>query len=1121
MEDDEEQCEVVLSVQDTTTAVPTTYTLRAMSNWPLRDVLEKLNVGRDAADPEYEVLLHLCRDSWQPLKPEWNSLTLSFLGFEERSLLLVRRKGDTTDAATTSAVVTAVTAAAADDGAALSSPPPPPPPPPAAKRAATGPTVWSTAADADNWDKRSATGFCGLSNQGATCYMNSLLQSLFMTPEFRRAVYEWDFEEKLALMLARRHREQGSSSSSSEQQQQQQQEQTDEEFRRAREEASIPLQLQRLFARMQLGTRRAEKTKKLTKSFGWTGSEAFTQHDAQELCRVLFDSLEQAMAGTHQAQLINELFQGKMTDFCLCTECGKLSARQDVYLDIPLVIKPFGETTAVHSVQEALQRFVQPEILEGANAYFCERCQKRVTAKKGLTFLSFPYILMLQLKRFDFDYQSMRRIKLNDRVEFPHILDLNELLEGDSSAKQKPKEEEKHQQQPGSADTLAMSEVGTAAETPAVSPTPMPTPERPYVYELYAVLVHRGSAFGGHYFAYIQDLSSKKWFEFNDSSVTEITEADIRSSYGEDDTKKDGASWYGANAYMLFYRRIDPARNASFPTAEEIPQALRNLVAGDEQRAAAKAEKKRIERETYEMRCFHGAVEKELKLHKSTTMKVALTKALELFDLRNCALENARLRVYVPASDTLQEPLPADDSTLAHHGLSSYRSLALETREPGTEFAAWDPNKFDLKVVVWDAATTSFVSRTEPATKSDTVGDIRVRIAGKLQLEPERLRILQERAPWDSVMFNNLVDDTKNFYTTWGLYDGLKLWVEESAHARDATIPLTDSQCAMEINRLRSMITVKLVISHPGPTPREVVVPTDKRIALKAFKQQISEVTGLDPSEMQVSYGSVNWKTEMKNTETTLEGHHVRDGMELYIDKGRPTLEGEYRITLNLYSETDAGFTYAKLCEVMINELDQVSEAKKAIFAQLAACPEFQGVQISPERLRLREMYSPTQFPGLPFIDALKVKDCSFLYNTKNLAVQLLDEPEPYTSKQLLLIYVQLWHPSTLKLCRRVEAVLPEAVTVGEFRAWVACHFEGLAVEHIDLAKASRGYFSGISILEAATELEWGKLPETDTQTSVQAMFSLSIPFFKNPCCPCHTFISSLSPSTQNCSTNH
>ena len=37
--------------------------------------------------------------------------------------------------------------------------------------------------------------FRGLSNQGATCYLNSLLQSLYMTPEFRAGLYEWTYDE--------------------------------------------------------------------------------------------------------------------------------------------------------------------------------------------------------------------------------------------------------------------------------------------------------------------------------------------------------------------------------------------------------------------------------------------------------------------------------------------------------------------------------------------------------------------------------------------------------------------------------------------------------------------------------------------------------------------------------------------------------------------------------------------------------------------------------------------------------------------------------------------------------------------------------------------------------------
>ena len=56
------------------------------------------------------------------------------------------------------------------------------------------------------------------------------------------------------------------------------------------------------------------------------------------------------MVVPNQADLINQLYQGKLKDYVRCLECGNESWRNDTYLDIPLVIRPFGASQVFGSV---------------------------------------------------------------------------------------------------------------------------------------------------------------------------------------------------------------------------------------------------------------------------------------------------------------------------------------------------------------------------------------------------------------------------------------------------------------------------------------------------------------------------------------------------------------------------------------------------------------------------------------------------------------------------------------------------------------------------------------------------------------------------------------------------
>eukprot|EP01114_Cavostelium_apophysatum_P008676 TRINITY_DN2135_c0_g1_i3.p1 TRINITY_DN2135_c0_g1~~TRINITY_DN2135_c0_g1_i3.p1 ORF type:complete len:1106 (+),score=339.91 TRINITY_DN2135_c0_g1_i3:161-3478(+) len=853
-----------------------------------------------------------------------------------------------------------------------------------------------------------SSGFVGLSNQGATCYMNSLIQSLYMTPEFRAALYKWDFNstyekwkrENEALIQKEIEHNAASNKNVNE-------EETEKMRRLDREKVSIPRQLQLLFARLQLSGQKAVKTKDLTNSFGWKDSDAFTQHDVQELCRVLFDALEKVLRGTEQENMITELYEGELKDYVKCEECKNESSRADKFLDVPLVIRGFGSKKAIGSVEEALKKFVQPERLTGDNKYSCEKCNKKTNAKKGLKFSRFPYLLTLQLKRFDFDYELSRRVKLPDRVTFPMVLDMNQFMEDDSS----------------SSDNLTETNV----------------------YELFSVLVHRGSALGGHYYAYIKSFEKDKWHEFNDSQVREVSEADVQKTYGE--APKEGQQRTGVmsvlqsseNAYMLMYRRIDTSKNKLAVAASEVPVELHQAVRAEIEATKKKAEEAVREKSMITLNVYHHGEQRAIKLHKGTFLGDAVKQCAALFaDLSLCPEGSVRLRAYDPLKDIPLEPIGSrSDAVLESLNLRPQQNVLLETKGTSENFPEWNPNDLVLWVILYDDIAKQFGKPEHIAiSKNAKVADLKAKLEAKYAIPAAKQRLVRESKASNS---GRVLGDSVQFSQQPVIPSGTTIYLE---YCED---PKSESASVKEIERIRS--SMEICFNLIGQKEFDQQLEVSKKLKYKELKVLLEPIIKIPADQFKLSKYHFSFVSPVRDEEETLE--KLPSGAKLLVEKGRHLKLGEVLVTFFLFDpENKRGSEhFVELFDMGIDEDVRLTDVLVLLAKRLK---DEKNIDINPEHMRIREKTATA--PSIIYDHEKSYKENVTTTAGKSLAIEELNEKVKPRNEGDLFIYVQQFFPSRFELSKKVEVRADENALVDDFKKSLA---EKYQIKNVSLTKGS------------------------------------------------------------------
>ncbi|CAG8488554.1 749_t:CDS:10, partial [Cetraspora pellucida] len=380
----------------------------------------------------------------------------------------------------------------------------------------------------DNWNycpktcQKASAGYVGLSNLGATCYVNSIIQQFFMNTAFRESLFSAPVLED-------------------------------------NKDESLLYQLQVVFGHLQESEKKAYEALQFCHAYKDIDGQPLNvaiQMDVDEYFSGLFDRLENSVSGTPQATLLKEHFGGTLVQQIKSRDCGHISEKEESFFTLQCEVKN------KKNVEESLELYVEGELLDGDNQYFCAKCNKSVDAIKRLSCIkTLPKNLIMHLKRFDFDMELLKRVKINESFEFPTHINM----------------------EPYTLDYLIRKESGQLDDSKVDAGN-----KEQFEYELVGVLVHTGTADSGHYYSFIKERkpscnendSERRWYQFNDSTVEIFDPKDIpKQCYGGPEyiMQLDTAQQKSLpkmflkqyNAYMLFYERVSDSESDTFVSSTE------------------------------------------------------------------------------------------------------------------------------------------------------------------------------------------------------------------------------------------------------------------------------------------------------------------------------------------------------------------------------------------------------------------------------------------------------------------------------------------------------------------------------------------------------------------------